>query len=415
MGYDGAEIRNADELDQHQTLRMVIPPAEIQPAEPSPWWPQLHSIGRGVSAQSGLKAWDPWLVRLSNGSWRGYFLTAWWAREAAPFWFNSDIATAVSYDGMRSWVQPAPVEFSNWEYSATGIRLLAGDAGWHNNAFWLLFSTGTTGSRVESDIALATSADGITFKLVSEGAIARPAQWQNNAWRDPFLVVHEGQLVAFVSGRAPRNPASSSFEMCNGTEASCERTQYQGAIAVVRGEFSATGPRFGAVELKPASQTGQMCNHTTDVTMDSIEGKRITKRYRVRGVHEGFWEMERPQVVIRQGAAGTRFHMFFNCWSRFVNPQWSFKHLTGGERPSDSALYHLEAAALSGPYVTSAKTPIVPGSALSGMYGIRLIKEDANSHLVLGWYLSEFSLRLQPGWRMLWDADGEPRMVESAQ
>merc|ERR1711865_112624 len=112
------------------------------------------------------------MVHLPNGDWRGYFLTAWWARGGSnPFWFNSDLSTAVSHDGMRSWSAPAEVQFSNWEYSDTGIRLLAGDAGWHDNTFWLLFSTGTTGSRLESDIALAHSGDGITFALATEGAI----------------------------------------------------------------------------------------------------------------------------------------------------------------------------------------------------------------------------------------------------
>ena len=47
-----------------------------------------------------------------------------------------------------------------------------------------------------------------------------------------------------------------------------------------------------------------------------------------------------------------------------MNPDWAAKWLGEGSKElSDSALYHLEADAIDGPYYTSSATPVVPGSA----------------------------------------------------
>lgn len=400
----GAEIRGLDELDTEQELVLAVNGPQKAP-KGAAWLPKLAVVGQGVSAHAGLKAWDPWVVSIPGRGWRLYYLTAWWPSDTStPFWFNSDIATTVSAD-MQSWEAPEQVQFSNWRYGATGVRLLAGDAIHHAGFVWLLFSTGNTKDREESDIALCKSTDGIVFEVVSHSAVARPGTWQSNAWRDPFLFSHKGRVGVMVSGRGPNREDATPFELCDSTD--CMITQYRAAVGLAWVEGD-TELKFEAVKSSSVTDTIQLNHHVhNSEQLKQIDGRmrRVVRRFMVKGPQEGFWEIERQQVLERAG----RFHMFFNCWRRFVNQEWLAKHLGAGAGISESTLYHLEASSIDGPYTTSERTPIVPGSGSTGLYGLRFIDDgDSNSRLIWGWYVGEFSLHLKHTWRLGWDQNQQP-------
>ena len=114
--------------------------------------------------------------------------------------------------------------------------------------------------------------------------------------------------------------------------------------------------------------------------------------------------MERPQVM---HAAG-QYHLFFNCWARYVNPDWARQHLPPGSKPTDDSLYHFVAASAEGPFRPSATTPIVPGSPGTRLYGLRFVPLGAIWHL-MGWHLEEFSLEVSGRWRMTFQGS-DPRV-----
>jgi len=402
---DSAELRSVEEIEPGETLTIKTTAPPLQGELPNPaWWPTLRRVGHGWSPQEGLKAWDPWLVQLPHGTWRLYFLAAWWPRGSEEFWFNSNMATASGYDLAGPWQTPQQVTFRNWDYSSTGVRLLAGDAVLHDNKIWLFFSTGSTTDRVEDPIRIGTSPlhDGVEFTMLQGLSIGRPSQWQNTAWRDPFVVASNPWRM-YISGRQPASPSATSFQLCN---PACMKTQYRGAIAVYEGG-SLEGPWLTPLSGASATDTAVVCNHTHKIhgTVTDSKGTRpAVKAFKVQGLHEGFWEMERPQVLA--GPGGTLHHLFFNCWARYINPDWASRHLKG-LKPSDSALYHFVAETATGPFRPSVKTPIVPGSIDTGIYGTRLVQQT-DDYLVLGWVLGEFSLEVSGRLRMRWGTDGEP-------
>jgi len=71
---DYAEYQTVDEIDEGSVLTIdpIRPgPVPESQAPPSlPWWDVIRPVGRGLSPHDGLKAWDPWVVPLPNGSFR---------------------------------------------------------------------------------------------------------------------------------------------------------------------------------------------------------------------------------------------------------------------------------------------------------------------------------------------------------
>ena len=199
---------------------------------------------------------------------------------------------------------------------------------------------------------------------------------------------------------------STSYQLCN---PKCKKTQYRGAIAVFESWTGITGPWREAGDLGgSATDASVMSNHSHEVRgiMTDKQGRQrpAVKRFKVFGLHEGFWEMERPQVW--RGPLDGRYHLFFNCWARYVNPDWVKRHLKGSIKPTDDSLYHFVSSTPSGPFKPSETTPIVPGSQGTGLYGLRF----ADGTHLMGWHLEEFSLETGDGrWHLEWDpTGGEP-------
>ena len=121
--------------------------------------------------------------------------------------------------------------------------------------------------------------------------------------------------------------------------------------------------------------------------------------------------MERPQII--EGPDG-HFHLFFNCWARFVNPDWAKKHLHG-MKPSDSSLYHFISPNLLDPF-HPAPFPIVRGSEATALYGVRLVEDSYHRHIfrVMAWKLEEISLEVSGSWLLQWDVHRAPYLYRTS-
>jgi len=446
LDMDGAFARSMEEL---QCDEIVLPEPKHSPAS---------SFKRMDSMPESVERWDPWVVpsTIERGSpWRMYFLRQRVAKEA--FWDGAHIATVMrqSTDTQSwgaQWRDERFIEFQGWD-PGHGTRLLAGEAVWdlESGMLCLFFTTALVSNRHEKPLQLWISQDGVHFKP-SQGwePVAPDARWYMSTgdvvpWRDPHIFVDPatGLSWMFLSA-AHRMVGGRAFRACiNGTgEHGCPDThdvylKFQGCVAVAQSTYQ---NRHIIHDLPPTHTAHglrarwQLFPPATRGLGSHVPGPFVGQ--------SGFWEMERPKVVatvFHEPGSQPRYkyHLFFNCWLNKVNPQWVAEHLQGfpSSYLSNSNLYHFTSDRPEGPFHTSARTPVVPGSEESGLYGISLFpiengvaRSEESSHLVHGWKLRgdqttrerllvlgqttiDNTLMADIDVKLHWDADGEPVLV----
>ena len=334
--------------------------------------------------------------------------------EGEEWWARSELATAVSQgSNIGQWRSVRRAFISGVDYRKQ--RVLAGNAEWYDGQFYILLSTGVIGSRREDGIILGVSRDGWRFTQHPRWRPIEPSpQWYHTgdgalhylAWRDPFMFRDPStDTVQLVwSAGTPSRPDSSEWETCwaDGESHSCHRTQYLACIASAALKLPlGDGWSLEPPILSPVVQS----NHRRPIDPRLGLGRGSGA---VTGIQSGFWEMERPQVILRLG----QYHLFFNCYSWHVNPDWLRLHLDS-RKPDSSALYHFVSDSLHGDW-HPADPPIVVGSEGTGLYGLHFVERSDDMHYVLGWYRGEISLEVSTKYALVWKETG-PEIVDTTK
>ncbi len=166
---------------------------------------------------SGFWVWDFWHVH-DGTQHHLFFLKAPCTPEDPDLrHFNQTIGHATSPD-LRTWALlpdafgPSPVEGA-WDDGTTWTGSIIR----HNDQWWM-FYTGTTRRErsLVQRVGAATSDDLCTWERVGDCPLveANPAhyelldldRWHDQAWRDPYVVEHDGVFHMFVTARANHGP-----------------------------------------------------------------------------------------------------------------------------------------------------------------------------------------------------------------
>lgn len=315
------------------------------------------------SFQKGPNLWDPWILK-DGDVYRLFYLMAPKPVPPANFWSQGTIYGAISVD-LQNWkstgivLEPDP---SNpWESG----RILAGSTYKEDGIYYLFYSASGPGETLKNEkIGIATSTDGLNWKryspnpLFSEDERSRWYGPQKDTghfhWRDPYIVkdYSSGKYYMFITTYLK--------------DGSPDR--YQGCVALAVAD-KITGP----YELLPP---------VAGPTVSDIEDWP-------------FLEMERPQVIYRNG----KYYLFFSCWSSNLNPKW-LENLPPEQirknRIHNTVLFCLISDNISGPYKLAVDLPIVRGSGKTGMYGTNFfpIPDNPEEFMAIGWYHNVSSLEV---------------------
>ncbi|PSN16416.1 beta-fructosidase [filamentous cyanobacterium CCT1] len=206
---------------------------------------------------------------------------------------EGEIHSATSTD-LKHWqdtgVALAASDQNPWE---TG-RMLAGCALKENGTYYLFYSAAGPGAEfLNEGIGLATSTDGVHWQRYLTTELIKPSAqnpWYSRfkrplggyeydyfPWRDPYVVrdVETGRYYIYICASAKAASSSSIYRGCIGLAIADEIT--------------------GPYELQPPV--------ALPLVPDTQES--------------AFYEMERPQIIYKQG----RYHLFFSCWLTKLNPK----------------------------------------------------------------------------------------------
>jgi len=333
--------------------------------------------------------------------------------EGDAFWLRSWVATASSRD-LKHWTNATLIRFPNWKwYLSEDLRFLAPlPRVERDGSITLWFSTAPATSRTERAIRAATSHDGINFELLPEdhgrGSL-QPAgeeyETQDTgmrAWRDPFLLEGPGDtLWMYLAAHLPRaDNMMQTLRMCGISGSDCEEGWFRGVIGVAVSQ----GGRPWLL-LPPAARS-------ETVTYMEINPVSIA-----RTLQTGFWEMERPQVVMHDGL----YHLFFHCWTTMVNPEWGRQRFNSSTWPHpdghDTTIYHFTAPHPSGPFEPNSGRPVVRGSWATGLYGTHFFELSPSEAIgkartaVAGWYPADHTLEISGRFRLQW-SNGIPEICD---
>ncbi|MGI2904279.1 glycoside hydrolase family 68 protein, partial [Tolypothrix sp. VBCCA 56010] len=120
----------------------------------------------------------------------------------------------------------------------------------------------------------------------------------------------------------------------------------------------------------------------------------------VEGTKESaYYEMERPQVIYKNG----KYHLFFSCWTKWLNPKWIEK--VGQEQITNSSLYCYVSDHITGPFKPVNEKPVVKGSDKTGMYGINFFSalDNPEEFIAYGWYHRRMTLAISPVYQVRWN------------
>lgn len=316
-------------------------------------------------------SWDPWLIQ-DGDIYRLFYLVG--SRNADTWWLEGSIHGAISTD-MKVWQNVGKVLDVNPENSWEAGRMLAGCTRKEDGIYYLFYSAAGKGVEIMNEgIGLATSVDGLNWQRSSTKELIKPdgnhrwygqfkrqmgtTEYDHYQWRDPYVVKDHktGKYYMFICAYL-KEGGEGKFRGCVGV--------------AVADKIS------GPYELLPPAAIPF-----------------------VAGTNESaFYEMERPQVIYKNG----KYHLFFSCWTIWLNPKWLDK--VGKEMISDSSLYWYVADDIAGPYLPVSEKPVVKGSEKTGLYGTNFFSAPNKPEelIAYGWYYRRMTLAILPIHQVRWD------------
>jgi beta-fructofuranosidase len=320
------------------------------------------------SLKISTRAWDPWLFK-DGDLYRLFYLTG--PEGLTPWWRYSQINGAISTD-LLNWQDIGTIVEPNRANQWESGRIFAGTTYKENGVFYLFYSAaGHKDSELNIEgIGLATSLDGLHWQRHSGQYLLRPEpdnEWygysvesQHLHWRDPYLV---------------KDPQTGKYYMfiCAFAKGLID-SEFQGCVALAVAD-QITGPY-------------QMLPPVVAPTADTVRDWP-------------FHHTERPQVIYRQG----KYHLFFSCFTHFINPNWLKKVET--KNITDSSLYWFTSDRITGPFTPVSDKPIVRGSDRTSLYGANFFSpsDQAESLYAYGWYYRLYALETFPVFQAVWDGD----------
>lgn len=316
-------------------------------------------------------SWDPWILK-DGDVYRLFYLVG--PRGSGTWWMEGTIHSAISTD-MKHWenlgivLKPKPA--NAWESG----RQLAGCTHKENGIYYLFYSAAGKGVKIMNEgIGLATSVDGLHWQPYSSSELVKPKEdnrWYGQfkrqlgkseydyfQWRDPYIVkdYETGKYYMFMCA-ALKEGGEGKFRGCIG-------------LAVAD---KITGP----YELLPPA------------AVPVIDGTNESPYY----------EMERPQVIHKNG----KYHLFFSCWTMWLNPKWVQK--VGQDKLTDSSLYWYVSDRITGPFKPVSEVPVVKGSEKTEIYGTNffLVSDKPEEFMAYGWYRKGMTLAISPTVRVCWN------------
>lgn len=111
--------------------------------------------------------------------------------------------------------------------------------------------------------------------------------------------------------------------------------------------------------------------------------------------------MERPQVIYKHG----KYHLFFSCWTRWLNPKWIDR--VGWKNINNSSLYCYVSDCIDGPFEPVSEKPICLSSDRTGIYGTNFLAvgENQEEFIAYGWYYRLMKLGILPVFKVKWSSN----------
>ncbi|MBW4506245.1 MAG: glycoside hydrolase family 68 protein [Scytonematopsis contorta HA4267-MV1] len=325
------------------------------------------------SAWGSYPSWDPWILK-DGDIYRLFYLVG--PRDSVTWWIEGTIHGAISKD-MKSWKNIGIVLDADPNNAWESGRMLAGCARKEDGVNYLFYSAAGQGEEIMNEgIGLATSLDGLHWERHSNKQLVKSdcehlwygrfkrqmgeRIFDHHQWRDPYVVKdsQSGKYYMFIC--AYLNQGGEGL--------------FRGCVGVAVADNIA-----GPYELLPPAAA------------PFVEGTKESP----------FYEMERPQVIYRNG----KYHLFFSCWTTWLNPKWLEK--VGTDNITDSSLYWYVSDSITGPFEPVSEKPIVTGSEKTGIYGTNFFPAPDNPEefIAYGWYYRRMTLATAAVHQVRWDND----------
>lgn len=318
--------------------------------------------GYAPPVRQGHNVWDAILFKDDN-LYRLFYLIG--DSSASPFWSVGKLGAAISSD-MKKWeyigvvLQPDPAH--EWQSG----RILAGSVYKENGVYYLFYSASPPGLLIFNEgIGLATSTDGISWRRCSDQFVKLDTQFYCSSLREG-VKIHYGWRDPYIF----KDPRTKKY--CLFITANCkgEDSIFRGCVGL-------------AVSSKIDGPYKVLPPVTYPLVSDTEEGI--------------YYEMERPQVIYRDG----KYHLFFSASPSFVNPKWIKQ--VGRERITNSSLYWYVSDNITGPFVPSSVKPIVKGSESTHLYGTTFIEAPTGKLTACGNNTITLTLEVSERFPVRWE------------
>jgi beta-fructofuranosidase len=316
-------------------------------------------------------SWDPWLLK-DGDIYRLFYLVG--PRESDTWWLDGTIYGAISTD-MKLWEDIGIVLDVEPENAWESGRMFAGCAYKEDDVYYLFYSAAGKGVEIMNEgIGLATSVDGLHWQRCSTCELVKPNE--NNRWYGRYKRVVDKNEYDYFQWRDPyiiKDHKTGSYYMfiCAALKEGGEGI-YRGCLGLAVAD-KISGP----YELLPPA------------AIPVVEGTKESPYY----------ELERPQVIYKDG----KYHLFFSCWTFWLNPKWVQK--VGKDKITDSSVYWYVSDHITGPFKPVNDKPVVEGSERTGIYGTNFFPAPDNPEefIAYGWYYKRMTLAISPQVRVRWN------------